>query len=211
MNVKSILNTLIAVSVCSITYSTHASVVQITEGFENTESIFSFSSTNSVPYDSQSSLAAHTGTYSFLAGPSGCAASCFESYRVDLTSSFSEPTMLLGIGLWALESSTSGTGWGGKIKIGHDSVWDLDWWGVIGNGQPITGEWQYIYVPINEMVTSVNIQIFDITSLSRIWIDDVTFDVQTVPLPAAFWLFASGLLGLSGIAKRKSKVSKCDN
>jgi len=31
-----------------------------------------------------------------------------------------------------------------------------------------------------------------------------TMDVTAVPVPAAAWLFASGLLGLVGIARRKS-------
>jgi hypothetical protein len=34
--------------------------------------------------------------------------------------------------------------------------------------------------------------------------DDFTTGVSAVPVPAAFWLFGSGLLGLIGIAKRKA-------
>jgi hypothetical protein len=30
--------------------------------------------------------------------------------------------------------------------------------------------------------------------------------VTAVPLPAAVWLLGSGLLGLAGVARRKSKV-----
>jgi hypothetical protein len=33
--------------------------------------------------------------------------------------------------------------------------------------------------------------------------DDVTLGVSAVPIPAAFWLFGSGLLGLVGISRRK--------
>jgi hypothetical protein len=33
----------------------------------------------------------------------------------------------------------------------------------------------------------------------------VTADVSAVPVPAAAWLFGSGLLGLVGVARRKSR------
>lgn len=36
---------------------------------------------------------------------------------------------------------------------------------------------------------------------SKVWFDNVT--VSAVPVPAAAWLFGSGLLGLIGVAKRK--------
>ena len=32
---------------------------------------------------------------------------------------------------------------------------------------------------------------------------DGTFEVSSVPVPAAVWLFGSGLLGLIGVARRK--------
>lgn len=38
-------------------------------------------------------------------------------------------------------------------------------------------------------------------SSSVVWFDDVS--VSTIPIPAAAWLFGSGLLGLIGIARRK--------
>ena len=39
-----------------------------------------------------------------------------------------------------------------------------------------------------------------------IYADDVTFGVSAVPVPAAAWLFGSGLIGLIGIARRKKSV-----
>jgi hypothetical protein len=39
-----------------------------------------------------------------------------------------------------------------------------------------------------------------------IFADDVTFGVSAVPVPAAAWLFGSGLIGLIGIARRKKSV-----
>lgn len=42
------------------------------------------------------------------------------------------------------------------------------------------------------------------TDLDSTFIDDLSFrSVSNVPLPAAFWLFGLGLIGLIGIAKRK--------
>ena len=37
-------------------------------------------------------------------------------------------------------------------------------------------------------------------------IDSISFNVTTVPIPAAVWLFGSGLLGLIGIARGKRAV-----
>ena len=34
-------------------------------------------------------------------------------------------------------------------------------------------------------------------------VENVRMDVQVVPVPAAVWLFGTGLLGLIGIARRK--------
>jgi hypothetical protein len=40
----------------------------------------------------------------------------------------------------------------------------------------------------------------------EIFIDDVYLGVATVPVPAAVWLFGSGLLGLIGVARRKKSA-----
>ena len=46
--------------------------------------------------------------------------------------------------------------------------------------------------------------IFGIEVAKNGWnIEAVAIDVQTVPVPAAVWLFGSGLLGLIGMARRK--------
>ena len=39
-----------------------------------------------------------------------------------------------------------------------------------------------------------------------IFADDITFGVSAVPVPAAAWLFGSGLIGFIGIARRKKSV-----
>ena len=184
----------------------NAATVNLTEGFENTETLFTYSSAGSVPYDTHNAETSHSGDFSFKANPSFCGASCFDSYRVDLQYTFSTPTMVEGIGFWAKEGSTSGYAWGGKMKVGHNSTWDLNWWGVVGNGQPITGNWQYMYVPINDMASSIDIRIWDITSKSSMWLDDIQIVASPVPIPSALWLFGSGLASLAGTRiRRKTK------
>ena len=41
------------------------------------------------------------------------------------------------------------------------------------------------------------------TETGAIYLDDASLTVTAVPVPAAVWLFGSGLLGLVGIARRK--------
>jgi len=43
------------------------------------------------------------------------------------------------------------------------------------------------------------------TALKRF--DDTGFAVTTIPIPAAVWLFGSGILGLASIARRKRKIT----
>jgi hypothetical protein len=48
---------------------------------------------------------------------------------------------------------------------------------------------------------------FEITNLAfdgTTFTGDFSFNVQAVPVPAAVWLFASGLIGLIGLARRKA-------
>jgi hypothetical protein len=44
---------------------------------------------------------------------------------------------------------------------------------------------------------------FDVRTIH---LDSVSVAPQVVPVPAAVWLFGSGLLGLVGIARRKKKA-----
>ena len=63
-----------------------------------------------------------------------------------------------------------------------------------------------------DSVSTMNVRFFTWGSSSSIyghsraavWFDDVTIDA--VPLPAAFWLFGSGAIGLLGIARRKIRI-----
>jgi hypothetical protein len=65
-----------------------------------------------------------------------------------------------------------------------------------------TGSYQNVYV-----VSSNGISGFSLSSSSQIEgntaIDNVIVNTSVVPVPAAVWLFGSGLIGLIGIARRK--------
>jgi hypothetical protein len=175
----------------------------IVEGFEESDTIFTFYS-SSPRYDLDNTESSHTGNYSFKVNPSNCGVGCY-GYYVNLTHTFNTPTMVEGIGLWAMEGSTYGSAWGGKIRVGHDAEWDLNWWGVVNNGDSITGDWQYIYVPINEISSTITINVFDITSDSSVWLDDIEIGASSVPIPGAIWLLGSGIFGLAGFRQKRKK------
>jgi len=162
-----------------------AQTLQLTEDFENPETIFSYSSTHSIPYDVQNSEAAHTGTFSLKTSPSTCGASCHDEYRVDLLYTFPQSVRLVAVEFWVKEDSTTGSAWGGKISVGHDDTWNLWWWQAIDNNAPITGEWQHVSVPIDGTAANVRIRIMDITSVSTMWVDDVVihYDQSLAPQP----------------------------
>ncbi len=48
------------------------------------------------------------------------------------------------------------------------------------------------------------IEMYSITDIAGIGYDDFSFKVNAVPVPAALWLFVSGLAGLIGFARRKA-------
>lgn len=163
--------------------------------------------------------AAYVGNYGFFSNPHGDdtdgGASCDnvedpipeECWLNDgwiVTSENSET--LYGIGGW-IDSNTGG---GAKITFlldGYDvSGNDTD---NIGNtnrdGESIGVGWTFVGV-----IETNGFQTVEIRELSGkdaqqefIFGDSFTIGVSAVPIPAAAWLFGSGLLGLVGIARRK--------
>ncbi len=69
----------------------------------------------------------------------------------------------------------------------------------------LAGE-EYIFNQAITGVSSVDLVIFN-TNLggasTQVEIREVQFSVSTVPIPAAVWLFGSGIIGLVGLARRK--------
>ena len=81
--------------------------------------------------------------------------------------------------------------------------------GAIIDSQTRSGDWGDSGLDLDWFVSSSNADIFEVRLLSNILstsgsgfgIDDLV--IHAVPIPAAAWLFGSGLLGLIGVARRK--------
>lgn len=95
-----------------------------------------------------------------------------------------------GSWFWALRSSANGSG----SNLGIDFVTDLktNKDPFLGSLMPLTaGDYSMLIVSANGDAHSM----------------DYTFsyEVSAVPVPAAVWLFGSGLVGLAGVARKKIK------
>lgn len=145
---------------------------ELTEGFEVSPNAFTCSPYNGVTFLPSATDAHRTGASSFRVDRTGCGADCYP-WRVDLVHALPDSSTLVGVDLWALEASTSGYGWGGKIRVGHDTAWNLDWWGVINNNAAVTGQWMNQFVPVEQPATNIIIEVFDMTNRSTIWLDDI--------------------------------------
>jgi hypothetical protein len=95
--------------------------------------------------------------------------------------------------MWGLEDATDGTAWGGKVKVGHDDIWN-EAWAIVHNNQPVTGVWEYRYFEIDETATDVLIRVWDMTNQSTVWLDDVViyFD-DSVANDGTTWSAIKGL------------------
>ncbi len=74
---------------------------------------------------------------------------------------------------------------------------------------PSTGVWQQFTASFNSgAATSISLSAVDANTTPSSAGNDFTVDdisVSAVPIPVAAWLFASGLLGLIGVARRKAR------
>jgi hypothetical protein len=90
-------------------------------------------------------------------------------------------------------------GGGGAIQLGSESrLFVVEGYYAGTNGIDFAG------YNIDNISLTINNLVF--STPGGLWTDvnfDATFNVNTVPIPAAVWLFGSGLLGLVGVARRK--------
>jgi hypothetical protein len=63
---------------------------------------------------------------------------------------------------------------------------------------------QTVYQPLGQTLQATGVLHLYINNIGSTGIDNVSFSQTVVPVPAAFWLFGSGLLGFLGLSKRKS-------
>ncbi len=76
--------------------------------------------------------------------------------------------------------------------------------GTVANGVDFAGyDINHISLTVNELVLFPHKG--DPSGLTTEYMFDATVKVNAIPVPAAMWLFSSGLLGLIGIAKKKKQ------
>lgn len=202
MNVRNV--SLLVLATFFISFPVASSPLIFEEGFEGGSPQFHIVGTGT-SFDPSSIDASFQGTASLKVNPSTCAFNCFDDHRVDLFHAFSTPTYVSSIGLWALEDSTTADAWGGKLRVGHDGVWDLDWWGIVDNHQPITGDWLFKEVLIDSVVSYISIRVWDVTNRSTVWVDKIqVFGANVdVPEPPSLWLLLAGFFSLLATIKMK--------
>ena len=147
------------------------------------------------------------GTYSFFSDPHGNSTDgpnlcepdvndfndpCWQYDGWIITSA--ESDTLYGIGGWIRSSKATEVTFlldGANVKPGRD-------------GEPVSG-WTFFGVIDEGGFTSVDILELEGSDYDQIfiWGDSFNVGVSAVPVPAAVWLFGSGLIGLVGIARRK--------
>ena len=152
---------------------------------------------------------AHDGSYIFYSNPHGNASDGSFECEPD-ESNWNDPCWqydgwivesaeaetLYGIGGWF-----TSTGSGAKVTFLLDGV-NVN---VARDGDAVSFGWTFISVIDTDGFTSVEILELRGADYDQalIWGDDFTVGVSAVPVPAAAWLFSSGVIGLVGIARRK--------
>lgn len=137
-----------------------------------------------------------------------------ETYNLTAYAQNWAPDPLLNLGILQLSfydgADGTGTQLGGNIEVfaSADGTQDYtlapqdgadvsDWTMMVASGMAPVGT-------LSAKVFLLNIQTGDpcCNGGSLFW-DDVSLEVSAVPVPAAVWLFGSGLLGLVGVARRR--------
>lgn len=120
------------------------------------------------------------------------------TFTVDELTNFSLAGAL-DTGLW--DSSMSVSLVENNVEMfGIASIWDLPNDGV----NPFSFDGQFVAGNVYELMLSSSS--FDSDYYNESWQFDLT--TSAVPVPAAVWLFGSGLLGLIGVARRKQISTK---
>ncbi len=132
-----------------------------------------------------------------------------DSWTFDLTPGFDPAT----------ETATSGEIWL-NLRDDKDKKW---WWksstlefAQLTTGDEVSGVWQVISGTATYELTSLasinadgTLNVTLTATKGDFYFDDATLvihDIPAVPVPAAVWLFGSGLLGLVGVARARRKV-----
>jgi len=106
-------------------------------------------------------------------------------------------------GTWSL----SGTPWEDfsslliVLKTGRDSATNIFWTASLLSAETITGDWSMASKELSHMTVYGSNEL--LTLSTGIQVAPSKVSVSAVPVPAAVWLFASALLGLTGISRQR--------
>lgn len=116
------------------------------------------------------------------------------TFTVDQLTNFSL-TGFLDSGLWGGSDLSASLVENGTEIFGIPDIWSLALYGE----NPFTFDGQFVAGNVYELMFSSHS--YESDYYNETWQFDLT--TSAVPVPAAVWLFGSGLLGLVGIAKRR--------
>jgi hypothetical protein len=118
---------------------------------------------------------------------------------------------VVGVGLWGLDL-LAGSNEAIVLNVNYSDSSTQSYNITLNGDASFTPEYFGLYSnDTSQLITSISLYGTDDTGAQRAWlIDDLTVitagSVPSVPVPAAAWLFGSGLVGLVGVARRKRKA-----
>jgi hypothetical protein len=172
-------------------------------GFPSSGHIGTF---NGINFDAMiySSSAAISGTHT-MTGSSGT----FSTANVDFSGVSGN---VVGVGLWGLDLTTYGNE-AIVLNVNYSDSSSQSYNITLNGADPsLTPEYFGLYSnDMSQTIASVSLYGTDNFGADRAWmIDDLTVitagSVPSVPVPAAAWLFGSGLVGLIGVGRRARKT-----
>ncbi len=120
-----------------------------------------------------------------------------------ITFEFAQAIELLSIDFFDVENQENGTGSKNRITI-----WDADTNAItnVGNTPDTGGDnlWQQILFDSSAIPELKNVGRIYVFFAGSGALDNLTYNVSVVPVPAAVWLFGTALLGFIGFSRRTS-------
>ena len=158
------------------------------------------------------SLTSFGSTRGFGFGLSGCSASCFSSFATTLTINFGVPTFIGSISFKEMELFDN---WGSNGAIYLDNVPLFTGSGDFGrlpyNDRQPDSSFRTRDYQVGRIATTIQLQVYDITRLSEIYLDDIV--VTAVPEPstaALLFLGAVAAVWRANSNKRKLRAYHAD-
>ena len=142
-------------------------------------------------------------------GLSSCSASCFSNFTSTLTIDLGSPRFISTIAFKEMELFDN---WGSNGAIVVDGVALFTGSGDFGrlpyNDRQPDSTFRARTYDVDKIVTKIQLNVYDITRLSEIFVDDIV--VTGVPEPATFLLLLSGLIILRTAVAKNTRADKPD-